>query len=250
MVMRIKSFAKLIIVFCCLFIVAIFVSGCDRKTYRGKYPDLYTVAINSVLWNAGHSMGSDFAQQSEIEILEKDAYGRILFTYFESANAKSNLIVSQGSQDGYAYYYEDYNFLTKNNGRQKAEFTEEEKDYLKSINDWDKEVDFGKCVKKKIVKVKQNIPCDTKVIEERIIQYFDASGKIRWMSLKYLTEDSIGNFIIYGQIHIHENDMPVETNLVVLVKAGCEDFEFFTPTEIYNYQDEFKNFKEQNGWVK
>ena len=38
----------------CVLVLLFSFSGCIYKGYSGKRQDLYTVAINSVLWNLGH----------------------------------------------------------------------------------------------------------------------------------------------------------------------------------------------------
>ena len=54
------------------------------------------------------------------------------------------------------FYYEDVCHIVKKQPRivQDANevFDAEEIDYLKSINDWNKELDYEKCVKKTIIK--------------------------------------------------------------------------------------------------
>ena len=72
-----------IFILICFVIIGLVFNGCTYKEYKGEYPDLYTVAINSILWNNGHSYGADKAVDSNIEVIETDEYGRILFSYYE-----------------------------------------------------------------------------------------------------------------------------------------------------------------------
>lgn len=53
------------------------------------------------------------------------------------------------------------------------EFDAEVIDYLKSINDWDKELDLEKCLRREITKAKAEIPFE-KELKERIANEFDA----------------------------------------------------------------------------
>ncbi|MDE6661571.1 MAG: hypothetical protein K2J93_07095, partial [Anaeroplasmataceae bacterium] len=53
------------------------------KEYTGEHPHLYTEAINSLLWTYGHSTAADKFCNSEIEIIEEDEFGRVLFEYNE-----------------------------------------------------------------------------------------------------------------------------------------------------------------------
>ena len=232
----------------CLFIILVFLGGCtDNSTYRGEYQDLYTEAIHSILWNAGYSSYHHNTAQPEIKILEKDDYGRTLYTYFENWNAEYNLVISQYSDDDYVYYYEDCNFLTKEITNPLTEFSKVEADYLKSLNDWGKEINPEKCVKKPITNVKPSIPCDEKIIEEKVALQFKADEKRSWTGLSYLTSDSVGNFIVYGYINLYDDDKLIQ--FAIIIDADCEEFKFFVPSELYNYQEELKNFKAENGWM-
>ena len=74
--------------------------------YGGDYPELLSVAMNSVL-----GVGSDIGWHwPDITILEEDDYGRILFEYSEGSFFRSRLIM-QKVEDGYAYFYPHYNFI-------------------------------------------------------------------------------------------------------------------------------------------
>ena len=70
------------------------ITGCKYKGYSGDYPNLYTVAINSVLWNNGHSFSADKYADSKIEIIDEDKYGRIMFTYYEKYYAGADISFS------------------------------------------------------------------------------------------------------------------------------------------------------------
>lgn len=245
--MKKKCLLTIILAFCAAFILIPF-TGCGFKEYSGEYPDLYTVAINSILWNIGYSQHIEAAEQPKIEILEKDDYGRTLYTYYEISDAGTSLMISQYSEEDYVYYYEDFNFLQKKNGiAYKEWFSQEEVEYLKSLNDWDKELDLDKCVKKQITRKKQSIPCDKKIIEEKVAQKFNEKGERYDVFPEYLTSDSLGNFLVYGFINLL--DSRIYFDFVIFIDADCETFNFFVPSETYSYQEELKNFKAENGWV-
>ena len=248
------KFKGLFAVLGCLVITVAFSCGCRRdEIYKGEYPDLYTVAVNSILWNKGYSQYHHSTGQSKIEILEKDDYGRTLFTYLELANAEANLVISQYSEGDYVYYYEDFNFLQKEDRRRnKVEFSEEEADYLKSLNDWGKEIDLDKCVKKQISNLKSNIPCDEDIVKEKVAQEF-AEKEVRRFdtNIHYLTSDNSNKFLVYGCTNlIRENATSLALiYFVILIDADSERFNFLVPSERYTYQEELKNFKAENGWV-
>lgn len=228
-------------------------SGCGYKGYRGDNADLYTVAINSVLWNSGHSHGADFIMDSEIKRLEIDEYGRTLFTYHESfyvdrSLSFSALIVAQYSSDGYVYYYEDCNYIIKEQPPYQDSgiiFGREKINYLKELNDWGKELDLSKCVKKKIERKKLETPTDSDAIKNKIREELGIEDEIR-MHLYYSTNDNNGNYLVYGTCEL-EADRYI--HFAAFVTADGEVKDWFEPQNIFDYNEELKEFKKNNGWT-
>lgn len=237
----------------CLAFVLMLFTGCGYKGYSGKNVDLYTVAVNSVLWNNGYSYSTERVIDPQIEIIETDEFGRTLFTYYEQYYSGgglsfSALIVAQGVVDGVAYYYEDCNFLIKEQAVHTSDlhdFSEEEKEYLKDLNDWGKTVDFQSCTQKKTDKNKQSIPVDDKIIICAAIDEFNLSDKPTNVFVDCLTYDSCGNCIVYGMIRVYESD---SVYFGAYINTDGEIVDWLVPQDLYNYQNELKNFKKKNGW--
>lgn len=249
-----KSRSKfLTVLFCIVFVlISTVCSGCGYKGYSGENVDLYTVAINSVLWNVGNSYGADFARDSEINVIEKDEYGRTLFTYHEKYYVESSLcfsalIVSQYSSDGYVYYYEDCNYIIKEhiNIWEAVDFEQDEINEIKELNDWNNELDLSKCTKKEINKNKPKIPTDSDAIKNKAIEELGTKDEIR-VHLFYLTGDNNDNFIIYGTVTL---DADSYVHFVAFVTSDGEIKEWLVPQEPYNYQNELKELKIRNGWT-
>ena len=246
--MKLKRFALII----CLAVLLTALAGCAYKGYSGKRTDLYTVAVNSLLWNNGYSYKTERVTDPQIEIVETDEFGRTLFTYYEKYYAGANLsfsalIIAQCSLDGYVYYYEDSNYLIKAQELYSNElqgFSKEEIDDIKILNDWDKAVDLQKCVKKKISKSKQVIPVNSQTIIEKAVAEFNLNETNYNINLDCLTGDDNGNFIVYGSIIKSDENI----HFAALIKTDSENIDWFIPENPYNYQDEFKAFKESNGW--
>ncbi len=245
-----------IFILICFVIIGLVFNGCTYKEYKGEYPDLYTVAINSILWNNGHSYGADKAVDSNIEVIETDEYGRILFSYYEKyyAGARlsfSALIVMQYSSEDFVYYYEDENYLICEQELFATElkvFTQENKDYLKSKNDWGKEINLKQCTKKNIEKTKQEIPCENKIIKENIVEHFELYGDSYNLFFDYLTSDAENNFIAYGSVIRVEGEIYFAL-LVKTVESEIKKISFFVPSNLYEYGNEFIEFKNVNGWI-
>lgn len=247
---------KIILVVSLLFIVFI-VSGCDFYKYKGNYVDLYTVAVNSILWNNGHSYGADRAVSSEIKIIDKDEYGRTLFTYYEKyyAGAEisfSSLIISQKTESENVYYYEDLNYIIKKQKKYALElegFTNEEVENLKLQNDWNKEISLNKCIKKQISNYKQDYPKLSKEIKNKIIS--DVAYEVDYYDIfiNFLTDDLNGKFIGYGNIMVEEGKNIYYIFLAKIENEELKEISFLIPTDVYNYKNELIDFKISNNWV-
>ena len=83
-----------------------------EPVYVGDYPELFSVAVSSVL-----GMGSDLSwEHPGITILEEDDYGRILFDYSEGSAISSSRLIMQKAENGYVYFYPHYNFILNAQG--------------------------------------------------------------------------------------------------------------------------------------
>lgn len=168
---KIKIFFLYFIVFT-LLIVASACRFFDPYRYAGSYPELYTVAVNAIWGASGYLSIGEVVNDPKIEIMETDEYGRVLFCYDELLsyygkgyqwdetyrNYYYACLIMQKSSDGYVYYYEDdccelYSVETKMFRENRAVEEARRKDLsrLKELNDWGKEIDENKCVKKAVV---------------------------------------------------------------------------------------------------
>ena len=84
----------------------------------------YTETINSLLWCRGNSSDGDQKYNPQIEIIDRDSFGRVLFSYKEGFSGAdhedlSNLniyafLIMQAEDDEFVYYYEDVNYVCVN----------------------------------------------------------------------------------------------------------------------------------------
>lgn len=153
-----RKISSIILVFC-MMILSFFAVGCLPHKYRGENVDLYTVAVNSIFKAHGSYSNGEAIFDPVIEIIEKDEYGRVLFFYYEGSgrgNKSYSVLIMQKSTEDTVYFYEDHCYVT-------YEIVDEEPfwygdyykvyegvDYssLKECNDWGKEINEEKCVKK------------------------------------------------------------------------------------------------------
>ncbi len=232
-------------------------TGCTYPGYSGDFPDLYTVAINSVLWNNGHSFGAERYINSQIEIIDEDIYGRIMFTYYEKYYAGadisfSTLVICQHTNENEVFYYEDKNFIVKEQTLYEQnikDFNNDEIEQLKAENDWNKNINLGKCIKKEITEHKPTIPYENEV-KSKIIEEFNLDNERYSLFVNFLTSDSNNdNFIIYGYIRKSNGD---DVYFIGLVEKGQELFEkinFLVPLNVFDYKTEFIEFKKINNWI-
>jgi len=256
-----KSYAQRIVL---VFVVMIILmTGCKR-IYTGfdAYADLGSVALNSLIGIEGY-IGGEMPFPADIEIVEKDNYGRELFIYYEGGDEYS-LLISQKSDREYVYFYPDYNFVTilkskgtgangMEGGIDKTNFPLEEIEKLKEYNDWNREIDIEKCVKVEIVDERVNGPMEYKVLEPIYYELFgDDSSNIEYCTY-FLTTDDNGRSIYAFNSYEGKKDYE-EYHMIVLLKPdGTYDEAkgvMKLMSEEYNYQDKLKEFKELNDWNK
>ena len=231
-------------------------SSCVYKGYSGNYSDLYTVAINSVLWLNGHSWGADFECDPKIEIIEKDNYGRIMFTYYEKYYSGadisfSSLIICQDSNEKEVFYYEDINYIVKEQviySQNLERFSNEEIEYLKLANDWNKEMNYDKCIKKEITKSKENIPYAKEITKQIIDEFTLVNGQYS-LFMDFLTSNADDSkYVIYGYIQKYEGTNIYFIGLVETEGEVFKKIDIIVPLDVYDYKSEFMDFKEINEW--
>lgn len=230
-------------------------TGCYNG-YKGDYPELFTQATNSLLWNFGLSFLTDYVTDPYIEKIEEDNYGRVLFEYkesfFERAGKNSDglafsaLMIMQKADDAFVYYYEDFSFICKEketNVSAEVQFDLREINDLKAQNDWGQKLDLGKCIRQEITNQKQDLPFGD-LIESIIDELYEIDEEY-WVNTTYfLTQDDYGRFICYSKLRFDNNRF----RYIVFIFNPDMSYVYFEPETFYNYQQELKEFKEQNGW--
>ena len=130
--------------------------GCkDYLMYGGSHPELYVVAINSLLGVRGGFI-------EDTLILEEDTFGRVMFAYVGGTLASDKrtvfnilaILIAQRTTETHSYFYPSINFiLYEIDGRQyqntrdflsedfvMKRFTEEQLEKLKMENSWNEEL--------------------------------------------------------------------------------------------------------------
>ena len=229
--------------------------ACVNKdgVYNGEYPELYTVAIYSLLGSTGY-IQSERRFPAVIRTVEEDAYGRKMFIYYEQSHISTySILISQNSDDEYAYFYPDYNFIsvekskwqyTNTLGPPEDDFVIEEIEELKRKNDWGKEIELDRCVKVKIVREKESGPVEDKKLER---VYYETLGEDVGPHVKYMIHFLITDS--YGRsIYLWYGNSGSEIVMLFQPDSSYGEESLMELKELQNYQDELKAFKELNDW--
>ena len=271
---RLIKMGKTIILIISTIMVAFGTSGCASRYYRGDYPELFTVAMNSLLGITG--VRPSLIGDPEITILGNDSYGRTLFMYDEGGLLGISILISQKSDGRYVYFYPHYNFIifetfsemtswagTRSEVRIDRFFPEviEQIDELKEMNHWNQELNLENSVRREIA-IKNNHFRKGPVRDDRLIELYNiALGDDAWRNpltfhIKFLTTDDYGRSVYLGisnNLSTEDEDTRTERLRYVVM--------FFQPDgsfdevkgvmeleDMLHYQTVLREFKELNGW--
>ena len=240
-------------------------NACGGK-YRGDHPDLYSVAIHNFPGAWGYSGNGEISgQPPDVEVIEKDSYGRTLFYYHEGINDYGcGYGIMQKSQDGHVYYYEyDCVLHAENAGTSSGKvqhdgwFTEEEINAFKADNDWDQPINEEKCTKAEIV---------TRKAEAKLKLKDDNIEKVMgtYISMKQMAEegnkviisraDAYGTYFTsddYGrEMYFVRRSTPTAYYIFIFNPDGtCDASKAVAEIEDLNYfGDVLRELQQQVGW--
>jgi len=266
---KVIAAVSLLFVFCgCeIFEIIALGRGDSGKQYNGDYPELYSIAVNSVLGTKGYILsGRQFPPR--VRLIEEDSLGRAMFLYFEYESISSfSLIISQKSDSGYAWYYPDYNFISISEPPPPAgytgwdptnsslldialeQFSNKEIEKLKNKNDWNNtNIDIDKCEKVKIVRLKAEGP----VKKRRLTAFYkkalgDDANPSYWINFFARDDYNRSIYVGFGKLR----NGVVSRHVVMLFQSNGsydEKASVMELTDLNNYQDDLKAFKERNNW--
>ena len=245
-----------------LLLSVLFLIGCyteEMRRYTGDYPELYSIAIHSLLgawgyWNAGSAIW-----EAEVTVLEEDDYGRILFLYLEPMIG--GIFISQKTTDTHAYFYPHYHFVMYPESywsvtfpRSQNPLKEDQIEELKYLNDWNQPIDESRLIRVPIVDKKDRYgPIYDGDIIRRLFR--DATGYPAFTAgrVVYLNSDNYGRMLYY--VRAWSQALGTASGRVFLFILGPDksyDFEkgFMELPKDYHfsYQSILRKFKELNGW--
>lgn len=252
---------KLIIVIILIFMLIV-PSGCFQWfSYEFKHPELHAVSMSSLL-------GVYFYEENSVRILEEDDFGRVLFAYrgmsflTKNGHMQFALVVSQRTTTKYSYFYPDVNFITCEVLTSKlysldgipeeatnTYFTQEEIEFLKQRNDWNKPLNEEKLFQVKISNVK-SWAIDFDKTKSELQRAFP---ELKRYSLEPFIIDTDDNMIYCArQMWYDENLQQYERDKAYLVifdkdgniyEDGIEEI-----IDIWDYEEQLIAFKARFNW--
>ena len=228
-----------------------FFTACFQREfeYRGDYPELFSVAVGSLLGTRGFSAGGPpSGLQPSIRLLEEDYFGRRLF-FFGDDTVGPNHVIMQKVEGDYVYFYPHYNFISSSWG----EYQGEGIDFLKKANSWNQEIsNDGEFVRVRIVRQKERGPISNDKLVEVYNYIFTGinfgNRNISNSLMIFLRADRYGRSVYAG---IGSGSEWIGTHIVVLFQP---DHSFDPETGILliedrnRYQTALRLFMEANGW--
>ena len=225
--------------------------------YNGDYPELFTVAVNSILGARGYIYGP--IAQPIIAVLEEDDYGRVLFSYSEGASnigpsmTNDNRVIMQRVEGDYVYFYSHYNFISSSFENNRWEFTEEDIESLKDANNWNQEMsDNSQFTRVRIVRQKEEGPITNEQLINVYNEIFPGSGRsdgnIIAAGMTFLRIDDYGRSVYLAR---GSGSEWIGTFVAVLFQPDHSfdlDTGILEITDVIRYQTELRLFMEANGW--
>ena len=261
---RLKKIRKVTMIIALVIIINLGISGCGGRYYRGDYPELFTVALNSLLGASG--VAPNLIDDPEIIVLEKDSYGRTLFMYDEGGWFGVSILISQKSDGNYVYFYPHYNFIIfeafsemtsriARNGLRKEHLYPEiiaQINELKQKNDWNYELDLERSTRREI-EVYYNFDRKGPVRDEVLLELYNiALGDDAWENplrfyVNFLTTDDYGRSVYLGTGGEWDNQRHV---VMFFQPDGYFDEEkgVMELKDMFGYQTALREFKELNDW--
>lgn len=178
------------------------------------------------------------------EVLEEDAYGRILFSYTTqhcvTDQEETAVVICQAMDSDYVYFYEDICWII-------GEHTEDDIAALKEQNDWEQELNFDKMSKRQD-KVTFDYWIDVEKVLDTNLLKEKCNEKMK------LPEYSIKSLSL-----VDKNNMDYELRLLTFEKDGIEEEYYILANPDYEIaymdageepvdRDTLVAFKKAFGW--
>lgn len=284
---QLSKTSSLVCLLICLALLSLFLSSCFYWGYGGEHEELFTVAVNNIFHSFGSTSNGEVSYDPEVQIVETDDYGRVLFFYNECYGKGDwfgmAFVIMQKVEGQYVYYYQDacytpffdtsdYFYYPNRNTETYLRAVElaTDLDALKERNDWNQDLNLDKCTKAKISneKPKKSIPLEKDYLNEVLYQYAkeigytgsDKDGMCGPSDPLYCNSDTEGNDLYAFYCTACDKDSEGNNvwtyfRFVVIVSRDKEQNPIIREgaiaeiTDITEYYNVVTELKEKNGWT-
>lgn len=234
---------KLLLILTLLLVIACMYScGNQSFEYEGEYVNLYSQALNSIPGTEGF-IQSEIRFDPEINILEYDDNGRILFTYHEGNKISPySLLIMQFSNENEVCYYPENSFISSSENV----FDDIDISQLKADNDWNAEIIQTKCNCVPIKTSKDPLLLSYEQIKPFYEFVFPGDENFSDdRMLKYFLSDDYGRVLIVAEARLTD-----EWAIMMFLQDGTYDSEngYLILTDFYTYQKSLHDFLEDVSW--
>ena len=252
-------------------------AGCyDPRRYEGNHPELYVVAIHSLLGTRG-GWGHDTL------ILEKDEFGRVMFAYVGTTLTSDQfgreniiaILITQRTTRRHSYFYSGFNFILQEMELEDRlwapparnvlfdeelvmeHFTAEQIDQLKMENSWDEPLDTDSLFRVRISRRCKNYfitSVSEETQQEVYLSVVDVDQFVANRDSIPLTMDKNGNILFFMRGRYRDREAQVwvyyPAFLFMFDANGnlIEDTGVMELTDLWDYRDQLREFKEANEW--
>ena len=226
------------------------ITGC--RLYDGEHWELYRMVRLNVL--ATNGVGE--TDKVDIEVIEEDEYGRILFSYsmnisyvYTGYESIRIIAICQESDRRRTYYYEDQCFIISDSYEN---ISQEDIDNLKADNDWGEPLNEDEYSSRPIKpKYSDFYRMGARDI---FISEIDVEDTLE-VSCGFTDYDGISKILFYivtNEYIESDGDYTHKQNFYVMIinEDGTYNKDEFLVEidDLYNYQKQLHEFKISNGW--
>lgn len=219
-------------------------------------PDMIVFAMNTeALYSIFGCYGNTLRDYS---IIEEDKYNRVLFVMHSGQNA--NVFITEKPEDRfdykyylisqyvdyeneYIYYYPSVNMKLK----YKSELSKEEINSFKELNDWDREIDLSKCIKRKM-NLASKAYLDTKHISKLAKENINGAENYYINSCLFDIDKNGLELYSVSFSELYENGPTKRAFAIIFDPSMPNKFDILELSSIY-YIDSLEEFKEKNNWT-
>lgn len=251
-------------------------TSCEYR-YRDEHRDLYTVAVNNIFGIRGYDNNGEVAYDPEIEILEEDNYGRVLYIYQELLHRNveeegyyGGLVIMQCSDESYAYYLNNcyipvYTYLGEKTDY-KTYFTDEQINDFKKDNHWNKELEKEYLLRSPLINIppQGNLSLQNKDFEKIIREYVKDNGYkgddtiYRYSHYCQTDKNGLELYYIYGIGRDVEGTGVSPTSktkyyefAIIFTVDGTSSIDFIVEIDcITNTEELVTEIKNRSGWIR